>query len=108
MLQVKTFCYAQTIPREVFSNGVGISGTGTKLVNYPTGISSVLSMEVFKQKFYFAAVGVVGGLYVCNLSSLEVDILLKNNSESCVEIKALCEFENGIAFTELGDRKVKL
>jgi len=89
-------------------NGVGISGTEMKLVNYLTGISSVLSMEVFKRKVYFAAVGVVGGLYVWNLSSLEVDILLKNNSESCVEIKTLCEFENGIAFTDLGDRKVKL
>ena len=90
-------------------NGVGISGTGMKLVNYPTGISSVLlSMEVFKRKVYFAAAGVVRGLYVCNLPSLEVDILLKNNSESCVEIKTLCEFENGIAFTDLGNRKVKL
>ena len=63
----------------------------------------------FKRKVYFAAVGVVGGLYVCrNLSSLEVHILLKNNSTSCVEIRILCEFENGIAFTDLGDRKVKL
>ena len=60
-------------------------------------------MEVFKRKVYFAAFGVVGGLYVCNLSSLEVDLLLKNNLESCVEIKTLCEFENGIAFTDLGD-----
>ena len=42
-------------------NGVGISGTGIKLVNYPTVISSVLSMEVLKQKVYFAAVGVVAG-----------------------------------------------
>ena len=39
---------------------------------------------------------------------MEVDILLKNNSESCVKIKTLCEFENGIAFTDFGDRKVKL
>ena len=89
-------------------NGVGISGTGMKLVNYPTGISSVLSMEVLERKVYFAAVGAVGSLYVYNLSSLEVDILLKNNSESCVEIKTLCEFENEITFTDLGDRKVKL
>ena len=88
-------------------NGVGIAGTGMKLVNYPTGISNIVSMDVLTQRAYFAAVGVVGGLYVCNLSSLEVDVLLKNNSESCVEIKRLCEFENGIAFTDLGDRKVK-
>ena len=27
-------------------NGVGIAGTGLKLVNYPTGITSLLSMEV--------------------------------------------------------------
>ena len=65
-------------------------------------------MVVLERKVYFAAVGAVGGLYICNLSSLEVDILLKNNSESCVEIKTLCEFENEIAFTDLGDRKVKL
>lgn len=32
-------------------NGVGISGTGMKLVNYPTGISSVVSMEVLNEKF---------------------------------------------------------
>lgn len=89
-------------------NGVGIDGTGIKLVNYPTGITSVLSMEVLEQKAYFAAVGNVGGMYVCNLSSLESEVLLKNNSESCVEIKGLCKFETGIAFTDLGDRKVKL
>ena len=52
-------------------NGAGTSGTGMKLVNYLPGISSV----------YFAAVGVVGGLYVCNPSSLKVDILLKINLE---------------------------
>ena len=62
----------------------------------------------FKTKSLLCSCCVVGGLYVCNLSSLEVDILLKNNSESCVEIKTLCEFENGIAFTDFGDRKVKL
>lgn len=56
--------------------------------------------KFFKRKVYLAAVGVVGGLYACNLLSLKVDILLKNNSESCVEIKTLCKFENGIAFTE--------
>ena len=89
-------------------NGVGIAGTGTKLVNYPTGVTSVLSMEVLERKAYFAAVGDVGGLYVCNLSSLEIEVLLKNNSESCVEIKGLSKFETGIAFTDLGDRKVKL
>ena len=48
-----------------------------------------------------------GGLYVCNLSSLEVELLLKNSSESCKEIKRLCEFEDWIAFTDSGDRKVK-
>ena len=42
-----------------------------ELENYLPGISSV----------YFAAVGVVGGLYVCNPSSLKVDILLKINLE---------------------------
>ena len=53
------------------------------------------------------ALSLDGGLYVCNLSSLEVDLLLKNNSESCKEIKRICaEFENGLPFIESGDRKV--
>ena len=55
----------------------------------------------------FATVGLDGGLYVCDLSSLEVDQLLKNSSKSGKEIKRLCEFEDGIAFTDSGDRKVK-
>lgn len=61
-----------------------------------------MAFQVFYLRKFFklAAVGVVGGLYACNLLSLEVDILLMNNSESCVEIKTLCKFENGIAFTE--------
>ena len=66
-------------------NGVGIAGTG--VVNYPTGISNVISMEVLTQRAYFAVVGLDDGLYVCKLSSLKVDLLLKNNSESCKEIK---------------------
>ena len=53
------------------------------------------------------AVGLDGGLYVCNPFSLEVDLLLQNNSESCKEIRRLCEFEDGITFTDSGDRKVK-
>ena len=91
-------------------NRVGIAGTSLKLVNYPTGITSVLSMEVLEQKDYFAcaADGEVGGLYVCDLSSLEIEVILKNNSESCVDIKGLFNFETGIAFADMGDRKVKL
>ena len=84
-------------------NGVGIAGTGLKLVNYPTGITSVLSMDVLEQKAYFAADGELGGLYVCDLSSLEIEEILKNNSESCDDIKGLCNFETGIAFADLGD-----
>ena len=53
------------------------------------------------------AVGLDGGLYVCNPFSLEVDLLLQNHSESCKEIKRLCKFEDGITFTDSGDRKVK-
>ena len=73
-------------------------------MTYPTGIWNIISIEVLKQRAYFAA---VGGLYVCDLSSLEVDQLLKNNSKSRKEMKRLCEFEDGIAFTDSGDRKVK-
>lgn len=60
-------------------SGVGIAGTGLRLVNYPAGVSSVESMDVLTQLVYFAAVGVIGGLYACNLLTLKVDVLLKNN-----------------------------
>ena len=53
------------------------------------------------------AVGLDGGLHVCNPFRLEVDLLLQNNSESCKEIKRLCEFKDGIAFTDSGDQEVK-
>ena len=88
-------------------NRVGIAGTGVRLVTYPTGIWNIISIEVLKQRAYFAAVGLDGSLYVCDLSSLEVDQLLKNNSKSHKEMKRPCEFEDGIAFTDSGDRKVK-
>ena len=88
-------------------DGIGIASTGVKLVTYPTDISNVISMEVLTQRAYFAAFGLDGGLYVCNLSRFKVDLLLKNNSQSCKEIKRLCEFEDGIAFTDSGDRKSK-
>ena len=84
-------------------NRVGIAGTGVRLVTYPTGIWNIISIEVLKQRAYFAAVGLDGGLYVCDLSSLEVDQLLKNNSKSRKEMKRLCEFEDGIAFTDSGN-----
>ena len=32
-------------------------------------------------------------------------IILKNNSECCVDIKGLSNFETGIAFTDLGDNR---
>ena len=112
VLQMKTLLCADDARRGIIQvtlhyNGVGIAGTGVRLVTYPTGISNIISIEVLKQIAYFAAVGLDGGLYICDLSSLEVDQLLKNNSESCKEIKRLCEFEDGIVFTFSGDRKVK-
>ncbi|PFX22410.1 hypothetical protein AWC38_SpisGene13069, partial [Stylophora pistillata] len=87
-------------------NGVGIAGIGVRLVTYPPGILNIISMEVLKQRAYFAAVGLDSGLYACDLSSLEVEQLLKNNLDSCREIKRLWEFEDGIAFTDSGDRKM--
>ena len=88
-------------------DGIGIASTGVKLVTYPIEILNVISMEVLTQRAYFAAFGLDGGLYVCNLSRFKVDLLLKNNSQSCREIKRLREFEDGIAFTDSGDRKSK-
>ena len=85
-------------------NGIGIAGTGLKLVTYPTSISNVISKEVLSQRAYFAAFDLDGELYVCKPISLEVDPLLKNNSESCKGIKTPCEFEDGMAFTDSGDR----
>ena len=41
------------------------------------------------------AVGLDGGLYVCNPFSLEVDLLLQNNSESCKEIKDFVNLKTG-------------
>ena len=64
-------------------------------------------MDVLRQSVYFATVGVYGGLYICNLSILEVDQLLENSFESCFDIKRLSKFKNGVVFTDLGDRKVK-
>lgn len=66
-------------------NGVGIAGTGVRLVTYPTGILNIISMEVLEELTLQQAAFTV----VCDLSSLEVSQLLKNNSESCREIKRL-------------------
>ena len=78
-------------------------------MNYPNGISSAGSVDALRQQAYFfiCSVGVAGGVYVCSLSSLKVDLFLKNNSETCNEIKMLCGFGNGIVFIDLGARKVK-
>ena len=81
-------------------NGVGIAGTGLRFVRR-------LAFQVLNPWTFFAAVGVIGGQYVCNFSALKVDVLLKNNSESCGEIKRLCDFQSGIAFTDLRARNVK-
>ena len=100
-------CPERNIQVTLHYNGVGIAGTGVKLVTYPTSNSNVISMEVLTQRAYFAAVGLDGDLHVCNLSSLEVELLVRNNSESCKEIKKLCKFEDRIAFTDSGDGKLK-
>ena len=83
------------------------AGTGVKLVTYPTGTLNVMYTEVLIQRANFAAVALDGDLYICNPFKLRINLLIKNISDSCEEIKSICEFEDGIAFTDWGDRKVK-
>ena len=89
-------------------SGVGFAGSNS----LPTRLAFRMSY-LWNSKFSHKeltlqhAVGLDGGLYVYNPLSLEVDLLLQNNSESCKEIRRLCEFKDVIAFTDSGDRKVK-
>ena len=64
-------CHRGIIQVKLEYNGVGIAGAGLRLVDYSADVSSIESMDILRQSVYFAAVGVFGGLYVCNLSSLK-------------------------------------
>ena len=62
---------------------------------------------VLRQSAYLAATGAAGGLYGCNLDSVNVERLLRNSSDSCKEIRRLYGYEGNIVFTDNKDQKVK-
>lgn len=70
-------------------------------------MSGVESLYVLRQSAYLAATGTAGGLYSCNLETLDVERLLRNLSDSCNEIKRLYGYGGSIIFTDSQDHKVK-
>ena len=92
---------------ELEYNGVAIIGSRLRQINYPNDVTSVESLNVLRQSAYLAATGAAGGLYGCNLDSVNVQRLLRNSSDSCKEIKRLYGYEGSIVFTENKDHKGK-
>ena len=92
---------------ELEYNGVAIIGSRLRQINYPNDVTSVESLNVLRQSAYLAATGAAGGLYGCNLDSVNVKRLLWNSPDSCKEIKRLYGYEGNIVFTENKDHKGK-
>ena len=92
---------------ELEYNGVAIIGSRLRQINYPNEVTSVESLYVLRQSAYLAATGAAGGLYGCNLDSVNVKRLLWNSPDSCKEIKRLYGYEGNIVFTENKDHKGK-
>ena len=92
---------------ELEYNGVAIIGSRLWQINYPNDVTSVESLYVLRQSAYLAATSAAGGLYSCNLDSVNVERLLRNSSDSCKEIKRLYGYEGNIVFTDNKDQKVK-
>jgi len=70
------------IQLELEYNGVTIIGSGLRQIKYPNDVSGVDSLYVLRQSAYLAASGTAGGLYSCNLETLDVERLLRNSSDS--------------------------
>ena len=68
---------------ELEYNGVPIIGSRLRQINYSNDVTSVESLYVLQQSAYLAANGAAGGLYGCNLDSVNVERLLRNSSDSC-------------------------
>ena len=62
---------------------------------------------VLRQSAYLAATRAAGGLYGCNLDSVNVERLLRNSSDSCKEIRRRYAYEGNIVFTDNKDQKVE-
>ena len=92
---------------ELEYNGVAIIGRRLRQINYPNEVTSVESLYVLRKSAYLAATGAAGGLYGCNLDSVNVKRLLWNSPDSCKEIKRLYGYEGNIVFTEIKDHKGK-
>ena len=81
---------------ELEYNGVAIISSRLWQINYPNDVTSVESLYVLRQ----SATGAAGGLYGCNLDSVNVKRFLRNSSDSCKEIKRLDGYEGNIVFTD--------
>ena len=90
---------------ELEYNGVASIGSRLWQINYPNHVTSVESLYVLRQSAYLAATGAAGGLYGCNLDSVNVKRLLRNSSDSCKEIKSLYGYEGNIVFTDNKEQK---
>lgn len=92
---------------ELEYNGLVIIGSRLRQINYSNDVTSVESLYVLRQSAYLAATSAAGGLYGCNLDSVNVERLLRSSSDSCKEIRRLYGYEGNIVFTYNKDQKVK-
>ena len=51
---------------------MAVIGSRLSQINYPNDVTSVESLYVLRQSAYLAATGAAGGLYGCNLDSVNV------------------------------------
>lgn len=94
-------------------NGVTIRGQFMKtLAKYPTNVKCIESMTVSDSILYFVGAknpNCSGGLYKLSMETTTIDIVLKNSTRSCGEIKKVSRNEsNGaLVFTDVEARNVK-
>ena len=80
------------------------------MVDYPD-VAAIESLAVCDQLVYFVSAKgprTVGGLYSFNLAGGPVDVLLKNATNCCSEIKCVASFKNILAFTDSRAYQVKV
>ena len=91
-------------------DGVTIRGKFLKLVDYPD-VAAIESLSVCGKLIYFVSLKglrTVGGFYSFNLAGGPVDVLLKNETILCLEIKCVASFKNILAFTDSRAYQVKV
>ena len=86
---------------------MAIIGSRLRQISYSNDVTSVESLYVLRQSAYLAVTSAAGGLYGCNLDSVNAERLLRNSSDSCKEIRRLNGYEGNIVFTDYKDQKVK-